>query len=76
MNIDTLILIATWYGALCVAFNGLTVLISAAIKQIPGINAYAAVDKLYNNKIYKVLSWVFSWGDYVGEIIAKFKARK
>ena len=72
---DILITIAAWYGVACVAFNGLSVLTSAIVKQTPGTSDDEALDRFYASPIYRAFSWFFSWGDYIGEFIAKLKTR-
>ena len=71
---DTLLFkILTWYGIACLAFNSLAALISTIVKQTPGTRDDEAVDKLYASSPYKAIAWVFSWGDYLAEFIAKLK---
>jgi hypothetical protein len=71
--IDLAFQIAAWYGAVCVAFNGLAALISTVVKRTPGQSDDEAIDKLYENGLYKLIAKVFSWGDYVAEWVAKLK---
>lgn len=73
--IDKLVTYAGYYGAACVAFNTLAAVVSAFVKQSPSTSDDAAIDKVYSSKVYKAVAWIFSWGDYVAEIIAKYKAK-
>ena len=73
-NITTIITnIAAWYGIACLGFNGLAALVSSIVKQTPGTSDDEAVEKLYASGAYKAIAWIFSWGDYLGEVIAKLK---
>ncbi len=66
---------AGYYGAACVAFNALAAAISAFVKQSPSTSDDAAIDRVYSSKAYKAVAWIFSWGDYVAELIAKSKTK-
>jgi hypothetical protein len=66
-------IVAAWYGVVCAALNGLTVLVSAIVKQTPGASDDEAVEKFYASKPYKAIAWLFSWGDLIGEWVAKLK---
>ena len=71
VSIDLLQQIAVWYGVACVFFNALTGFVSTVVKKTPGESDDAAVDKFYESKIYKMVAWVFSWGDYLAEFVVK-----
>ena len=70
---NTIINIAIWYGVLCAAFNGLTVLASAIVRRTPGESDDKAIDAFYQTGFYKAIAWVFSWGDYAAEFLTKIK---
>jgi hypothetical protein len=71
--VDILTKVAVWYGIACAGLNGLTVLVSGIVKRTPGTSDDEAVDKFYASKPYKAVAWIFSWGDYIGELVAKLK---
>jgi hypothetical protein len=71
--IESLFKVAAWYGVACAAFNGLVTLIAAVVKQSPGTSDDEAVDKVYASGPYKAVAWIFSWGDYIAEFVAKLK---
>jgi hypothetical protein len=71
--IDIATKVAIWYGIVCAGLNGLTILVSGIVKQTPGTSDDEAVDKFYNSKVYKAVAWVFSWGDYIGELVSKLR---
>ncbi|EIP99326.1 hypothetical protein OpiT1DRAFT_03840 [Opitutaceae bacterium TAV1] len=73
--IEKLATYAGYYGAACVAFNTLAAAISAFVKQSPSASDDAAIDKVYASKVYKAVAWIFSWGDYIAELIAKAKTK-
>ncbi|MDR2674087.1 MAG: hypothetical protein LBC18_04255 [Opitutaceae bacterium] len=71
--IAVLLKVAAWYGVACAGFNGLVTLIAAVVKKTPGASDDEAIDKLYESKPYKAVAWIFSWGDYIAELVTKLK---
>jgi hypothetical protein len=73
--IDKLIAAAGYYGAACLAFNGLATVVSAFVARTPGHSDDEHIEKIYASKVYKAFAWVFSWGDYIAEAIGKLKSK-
>ena len=73
-NIITIITnIAAWYGIACLGFNGLAALVANIVTHTPGTTDDEAVEKFYATPLYRAIAWIFSWGDYLGELITKLK---